>query len=205
MTHSSLTHSTLAESIVRLQKGLFVAVSDNSDREDEADLVIAAEFITEEQMAFLIRHTSGIITVPMTKEQLDRLQLPLLTNNNTANFGTPFAIPVDLKNGTRGGVSARERVLTVRALVDPNTKPEDLGRPGHIFPLQGHSGGLQARQGHTEAALALLSLANLQPIGVIGELMNDDGTMMRGDSLHTFLEKHDIPHISIESISQEVV
>ncbi len=191
---------SLATIIATLQRGQFVAVSDHEDREDEADLVVAAEHVTTEQMAFLIRYTSGIITVPMLPTRAEELKLELLRTDNPANFDTPFMMPVDLKSGTRGGVSAAERVATVRALVDPTTSPEELGRPGHVFPLRAKAGGLAARQGHTEASIHLMQQAGLQPIAVIGELMNDDGTMMRGELLQAFLSQHEIPLISIAAL-----
>lgn len=189
-----------------LRAGRFVAVTDATSRENEADLVIAAEYITVEQMAFLIRHTSGIICVPMPRERIEQLGLPLLTDvdKNTARFGTPFAMPVDYLPTTRGGVSAEERVHTIRALIDPHTKPQDLGRPGHVFPLQVHPQGLHGRQGHTEAAVALMGLSGLQNFAVIGELMDDHGSMMRGERLRSFLHAHDIPLCSIDDILKEI-
>ena len=188
--------------ILEIKTGGIVAISDDEAREDEADLIVAAELITVEQMAFLIRYTSGIITVPMTAERLIELEIEVLKSDNPANFNTPFALPVDLKSATRGGVSAAERLATVRALVDPATRPVELGRPGHVFPLQVHPDGLAGRQGHTEAALELMKRAGLQPIAVIGELMNDDGTMMRGKGLLDFLELNNIPLASIEALSR---
>jgi len=195
-------HTSLEQIRQRLLAGSFVAVSDDASREDEADLVIAAEHVTEQQMAFLIRNTSGIICVPMQAKRLEQLGLELLqkSQHNTAHFGTPFTMPVDYLPTSRGGVSAEERVSTIRALLDPTTKPEDFGRPGHVFPLQAHPEGLRGRQGHTEAALALLQLAGLQPVAVIGELMDEHGKMMRGDVLHTFLAMHDIPLCTIADI-----
>lgn len=188
----------------RLRSGQFVAVTDDTNREDEADLVIAAEHITTEQMAFLIRYTSGIICVPMKRERLEALGLRLLTDDNTAKFGTPFAMPVDYLPTSRGGVSAEERVQTIRALIDPHTQPADLGRPGHVFPLAADPRGLRGRQGHTEAAIALMELSGLHAYAVIGELMDDRGSMYRGEALHAFLREHDIPLCSIADIKKEI-
>lgn len=198
--HQASTEQILTE----LRQGHFVAVSDDADREHEADLIIGAEHITTEQMAFLIRHTSGIICVPMLADRLQRLELERITSKNPARFDTPFVMPVDLKSACVGGVSAAERAATVRALVDPKTQPEDFGRPGHVFPLQAHPEGLAARQGHTEVSIALMQLAELQPVAVIGELMNDNGEMMRGEELHTFLQQHSILHTTIETIAEHV-
>lgn len=183
-----------------LRSGQFVAVTDDETRENEADLVVAAECITNEQMAFLIRYTSGIICVPMPEERLHSFGLERLVNTSTVRFGTPFTMPVDYTPGTTSGVSAADRVATVKALLDEHTDPKDFGVPGHVFPLMEASGGLKNRKGHTEASLALLRLAGFQPIAVIGELMNDDGTMMRGQSLQQFLNAHDIPLCSIQDI-----
>ncbi len=195
--------NTNTDSIVqRIREGDFVAVQDDANREDETDLVIAAEAITDKQMAFLIRYTSGIIAVPMKRGRLQELKLDLLTEQNTANFGTPFTMPVDLSAGTRGGVSAHERVLTIKALINIQTAPEDLGRPGHIFPLEAHAGGLAERVGHTEAALYLMEQAEMYPAAVIGELMNNDGTMMRGDALNAFLAIHSIPLVTISELRE---
>lgn len=194
----------LTHIISTIQSGKFVAVTDHENREDEADLVISAQYITVEQMAFMIRYTSGIITVPMTSERLQELHLERIKTDNPANFDTPFTLSVDLKSKTRGGVSAQERVDTIKALIDPKTSTKDLGRPGHVFPLVVHPKGLHARQGHTEAAMELMYRAGVYPAAVLGELMNDDGSMMRRDSLHAFVEKHDIPLCSIESLAHSM-
>ncbi len=184
-----------------LSQGKCVAVTDAVDREDEADLVIAAQFITEEQMAFMIRHTSGILCVPMTHERLMQLDIPLLSSTHSTRFGTPMAMPVDYLPTSRGGVSAQERVSTVRALIDPKTQPSDFGRPGHVFPLQAHPQGLAGRRGHTEAAIVLMERCGLYPAAVIGELMDDRGKMLRGDVLHDFLEEHHISFCTINDIA----
>lgn len=187
-----------------LRAGRFVAVADDETRENEADLVIAAEYVTTEQMAFLIRHTSGIICVPMLGERLEQLGLPMLTDTNTARFGTPFAMPVDFLPTSRGGVSAEERVNTIKALIDPHTDSANFGMPGHVFPLRAHPQGLRGRKGHTEASVALMQLSGLHSYAVIGELMDDRGSMMRGEALRAFLQEHDIPLCSIADIQKEI-
>ncbi len=186
-----------------IQSGQWVAVSDAVDREHEVDLVIPAQHITVEQMAFMIRHTSGIICVAMKEDRLRQLGLERLPTTNPSHFDTPFTMSVDYKPATRGGVSAQERVATVHALTDLHAAPGDFGRPGHVFPLQAHSQGLHGRQGHTEAALYLMEHAQQYPAAVIGELMNDDGTMMRGDELNHFLLHHHIPLVSINELLNE--
>lgn len=186
--------------VEHLQQGGIVAVTDDEQRENEADLILAATHITQEQMAFCIRNTSGIICVAMQEERLRALGLERLPTDNPAHFDTPFTMSVDVKEGTRGGVSAEERTATVHALVDDSIDPSAFGRPGHVFPLVAHAGGLAARQGHTEAGVALMQLAGMYPAAVIAELMNEDGTMMRGNTLREFTTQHDIPLISIDDI-----
>lgn len=181
-------------------EGRMVALVDDAHRENEADIVIAAEHITEQQMAFLIRYTSGIICVPITQEKYRALGVPLLTSSQPARFGTPFTMPLDYISDTTSGVSAHDRVATVRALARDNISLSDFGMPGHVFPLVEAVGGLRARQGHTEGSLHLMRLAGVRPIAVIGELMNDDGTMMRGNVLINFLQRHTIPLCSIEDL-----
>lgn len=189
------------DDIIRaIGRGEMVVVSDDPDRENEADLIVAAEKMTVEQMAFMIRYTSGIITVPMKADRLQKLGLARLESDNPATFDTPFVMPVDFTPKTRGGVSAQERIATIQALVDPETNPADLGRPGHVFPLQAHADGLRGRNGHTEAGMYLVEQAGLYPAAVIGELMNDNGSMMAGDTLSAFVEKHGFLHCTIQDL-----
>ncbi len=192
--------NTVEQLVAALQKGEMVVVSDRDDREDEADLIASAAHMTEEQMAHIIRYTSGIITVPMTQARLDELDLALIQSDNRASFETAFTMSVDFKPTTRGGVSAAERLSTVKALLDPATDPEDLGRPGHVFPLRAHPEGVLARDGHTEASIELMRLAGLPLVAVIGELINDDGSMMRGDTLDSFVKKFGYTSGSVEDI-----
>ncbi len=184
--------------ITSFQSGKPIIVTDNKDRENEADLIYAAETITEQDIVFMLQHTSGIICVPSTPTILDKLKIPLMVQNNTARHGCAFTISVDAKT-TKTGVSAAERVQTIQALCNPNTKPDDLTQPGHIFPLRAKENILE-RQGHTEAAIELCKLANKKHIAVLAELMNPDGTMMRGEQLQIFAEKYNTPIITIEEL-----
>lgn len=178
-----------------------IAVTDDASRENEADIIVSAQLITETQMAFLIRYTSGIICVPLTAKRLRELGLERLQSSlHPAHFGTPFAMPVDYMHGTSSGVSAHDRTATAHALAQPDARAQDFGAPGHIFPLVEAQGGLATRQGHTEASLALMRLAGVYEVAVIGELMNDDGTMMRGALLDMFLKQHNIPLCSVQDI-----
>ena len=173
---------TVAEAVAALLAGRMIVVVDDADRENEGDLVLAAETVTEEQMAFLVRHTTGIICVPMPSERVDELKLPQMVEDNTDSHGTAFTVSVDhIDVGT--GVSARDRATTVRSLASPGTTPDALRRPGHIFPLRARAGGVLERRGHTEAAVDLLRMAGLSGVGVIGEIVADDGSMRRGGSL----------------------
>jgi 3,4-dihydroxy 2-butanone 4-phosphate synthase / GTP cyclohydrolase II len=180
--------------------GEMVVVVDDVDREHEADLVCAADSATSRQLAFLIRHTSGIVCVPMLGADLDRLDLPLMVQRNEESLRTAFTVSVDARRGTTTGVSAAERAVTIRALADPGTEAGDLVRPGHIFPLRYEAGGVLSRRGHTEATVDLATLASRRPAGVLAELVNDDGTMMRGEQVSRFARLHGLVVISIEAL-----
>ncbi|MDQ3765949.1 MAG: bifunctional 3,4-dihydroxy-2-butanone-4-phosphate synthase/GTP cyclohydrolase II [Actinomycetota bacterium] len=177
-----------------------IIVVDDADRENEGDLIFAAEKVTGQHIAFMVRHTSGLITVPMEAERLEELHLPPMASHNTEFMGTAFTISVDARAGTTTGISAADRASTIRALVDPNTKPADLARPGHIFPLRYTEGGVLRRTGHTEAAVDLARLAGLYPAGVICELVNEDGSMARLPALERFATQHDILVVSIADL-----
>lgn len=192
---------TITKAIEDLRKGRFVIVQDSDEREHEGDLVIAAEKITEEQMAFMIRYTSGIICVPLLEQRLHELQLPQMVDENTAKHQTAFTLSVDAAQGTTTGISAHDRLQTVKTLIHPLTKPEHLIRPGHVFPLRAQTEGVLKRPGHTEASLDLLGFAELYPAAVIGEIMNDDGTVARGALLEKFAQLH---HLSIVTIADLV-
>ncbi len=181
-----------------LQKGDFIIITDHFERENEADLMLAAEYVTSEKITFMINHCSGIICAPMTKKRQQELELPRMVEKNSDKYNTPFTISVDAKNIIDGGVSALDRVLTIRALLSGNKN--DLVKPGHLFPLEAREGGLKEREGHTEASVELLRTSGLKLIAVISELMNKDGTMMRGKELLDFSEKNNIPIISVQEI-----
>jgi 3,4-dihydroxy 2-butanone 4-phosphate synthase / GTP cyclohydrolase II len=182
--------NTVAEMLAELRAGRMVIVMDDEDRENEGDLIMAAEHATAEAVAFMIRHTSGIICVPMEEAALARLELPQMVPVNSESQRTAFTVSVDLRIGTTTGVSSVDRAATIRALASPTSTPEDFARPGHIFPLRSRRGGALVRAGHTEAAVDLCRLAGLTPIGVLCEVMNDDGSMARRPQLQEFARAH---------------
>ncbi|MBA2274803.1 MAG: bifunctional 3,4-dihydroxy-2-butanone-4-phosphate synthase/GTP cyclohydrolase II [Actinobacteria bacterium] len=190
----------IEDAIAHIGEGRMVIVVDDEDRENEGDLIFAAEKVTPEHIAFMVHHTSGLITVPMEAERLEELHLPPMASHNTEFMGTAFTISVDARAGTTTGISAADRACTIRALVDPDTKPADLARPGHIFPLRYTEGGVLRRTGHTEAAVDLSRLAGLYPAGVICELVNEDGSMARLPALERFAAQHDILIVSIADL-----
>ena len=190
----------IENAIAAVARGELVVVVDDADRENEGDLIMAAEMVTPETMAFMIRHTSGVICMPMLGERLDDLRLPLMVAHNTEVQRTAFTVSVDAVENTTTGISAADRAVTVRTLIDPATRPEDLARPGHIFPLRYREGGVLKRAGHTEAAVDLARLAGLQPAGVLAEVVNDDGTMQRLPQLELFAKEHGLHLISIADL-----
>lgn len=191
--------NTVEEAIEAIRRGEMIIVVDDEDRENEGDLVMAAEKVTPEAINFMATYGRGLICVPMTKERLQELKIPLMTEDNRDPMGTAFTVSVDAKD-VHTGISAHERALTVQKLVDPNTKPSDLRRPGHIFPLQAVEGGVLMRAGHTETAVDLAKLAGLTPAGVICEIMREDGTMARTPELMEFAKKHNMKIITVESL-----
>jgi 3,4-dihydroxy 2-butanone 4-phosphate synthase / GTP cyclohydrolase II len=179
------------ESVVAdLKKGRMVVVVDDASRENEGDLILAAEKVTAKNISFMVRYTSGVICVPMAGEDLDRLELPLMTQQNMERMRTAYTISVDAARGGTTGISAADRAHTIQLLANPKTQPSDLVRPGHIFPLRYREGGVLRRAGHTEAAIDLARLAGLRPAGVIAEIVNDDGSMSRLPELLRFSKKH---------------
>ena len=182
--------NSVAEMLVELRAGRMVVVMDDEDRENEGDLIMPAEHATAEAVAFMIRHTSGIICVPMEEAALARLDLPQMVPVNNESHRTAFTVSVDLRAGTTTGVSSGDRAATIRALASPSSTPADFARPGHIFPLRSRRGGVLVRAGHTEAAVDLCRLAGLMPIGVLCEVMNDDGSMARRPQLQEFARVH---------------
>lgn len=191
--------NTIEEAIEDIKQGRMIIVVDDEDRENEGDLVMAAEKVTPEAISFMAIHGRGLICVPITKKRAEELDLPLMVGRNTDNMGTAFTVSVDYV-GNSTGISAYDRADTVKALIDPATKPQDLRRPGHIFPLIARDGGVLRRAGHTEAAVDLARLAGLYPAGVICEIMKDDGTMARLPDLMSFAKKHGLKIITIEDL-----
>src|SRR3981081_514644 len=170
-------------------RGEIVVVADDDDRENEGDLFVAASMCTPEKMAFVIRHTSGIVCAPLSVEEAKRLPLDPMLAWNAAPLGTAFTVSFDVRHGLTTGISAEERTNTVRALANPNSGATDFVRPGHVFPLVAKDGGVLMRSGHTEACVDLCRLAGMPPVGVLAELMNDDGTVMRGEAVKAFAQK----------------
>ena len=186
--------------IADIAAGRPVVVVDDADRENEGDIIFAASKATTELLAFTIRHTSGVICVPMPGADLDRLQLPLMTAQNKERMRTAFTVSVDARDGITTGISAKDRARTIKTLVDSATEPYELARPGHIFPLRYAEGGVLRRPGHTEAAVDLARLAGLTPAGVLAEVVNDDGTMARLPKLREFCDTHGLALISIAQL-----
>jgi len=191
---------SVERAIADIAAGRAVIVVDDADRENEGDIIFAASKATPALLAFTIRHSSGVICVPMPGDELDRLQLPLMTTQNNERMRTAFTVSVDARDGVTTGISAADRSRTVRTLVDSATEPNELVRPGHIFPLRYTAGGVLRRPGHTEAAVDLARLAGLTPAGVLAEVVNDDGTMTRPPGLRAFADEHGLALISIAQL-----
>jgi len=196
----SESHSRVDAAVKAFAKGEIVVVTDDDDRENEGDLFVAASLCTPEKMAFIIRNTSGIVCAPLGAEHARRLRLDPMVAENDAPLGTAFTVSVDVRHGLTTGISAEERCNTVRALANDNSGAADFVRPGHVFPLVARQGGVLMRSGHTEACVDLCRLAALPPVGVLAELMKDDGTMMRGPDVAAFAEKHKLSHVSIAEL-----
>ncbi len=193
--------NTIEEAITDIKKGKVVIVIDDENRENEGDFVAAAELATAEMINFMATHGRGLICTPLLESRCDELGLDLMIGKNSAAFETPFTISIDLVgHGCTTGISAQDRAKTVQALVDPNIKPEELGKPGHIFPLKARKGGVLRRAGHTEAAVDLARLSGLQPAGVIVEILNEDGTMARTNDLFKIAEKFNLKFITIKDL-----
>lgn len=191
--------NTIEEAIEEIRQGRMIVVVDDEDRENEGDLLMAAEKVSPEAINFMVKYARGLVCVPMTSERLSSLNLDQMVAHNTDPKGTAFTVSVDSDTSTTG-ISAFERAETVKVLADPNSKPENLHQPGHIFPLRAREGGVLVRAGHTEGAVDLARLAGLEPAGVICEIMNDDGTMARVPDLMKFVEKHGLKIITIEDL-----
>ena len=192
---------SIKEAIDDIRAGKVVIVVDDEDRENEGDFVAAAEKVTPEMINFMATHGRGLICAPLTEDRSKELDLKLMVDDNTVLHNTQFTVSVDLKgHGCTTGISVHDRAKTIKALVDPHTKPEDLGRPGHIFPLRAKNGGVLRRTGHTEAAIDLARLAGLKSAGILVEILNEDGTMARLPQLAEVAKKFDLKLISIEDL-----
>ncbi|HLN17600.1 MAG TPA: bifunctional 3,4-dihydroxy-2-butanone-4-phosphate synthase/GTP cyclohydrolase II [Acidimicrobiales bacterium] len=193
--------SSIDEAVGAIRRGGMVVVVDDEDRENEGDLVMAAEFATPDRIAFFLAHTSGVICAPITDERADALELPLMVAANTEAQRTAFTVSVDCRHGTTTGISASDRAATIAALIDPDTRPGDLNRPGHIFPLRYRPGGVLKRAGHTEATVDLARMAGLTPAGVLCEIVSEDkASMARLPELRRFAATHDLPLITIADL-----
>ncbi len=186
--------------LIALREGRGAMVLDDEDRENEGDMIFAAENMTVEQMALTIRHGSGIVCLCLTDDRRKQLELPMMVENNTSAYGTGFTVTIEAAHGVTTGVSAAGRLTTVRAAIADNAKPSDLNRPGHVFPLRAQPGGVLTRGGHTDATIDLVSLAGFKPAGVLCELTNDDGTMARAPECIKFAKEHNMALVTIEDL-----
>ncbi|MBW1655559.1 3,4-dihydroxy-2-butanone-4-phosphate synthase [Flavobacterium quisquiliarum] len=184
----------------QLKSGKGILLIDDENRENEGDLIFSAEHMNVSDMALMIRECSGIVCLCLTNEKADQLELPYMVKDNTSSFQTPFTITIEAKNGVTTGVSAADRITTIKTAIASNAKAEDLARPGHIFPLRAKNNGVLERNGHTEGSVDLMKLANLKPEAVLCELMNEDGTMAKLNEIVSFAQRHDLLVLSIEDI-----
>jgi len=192
--------ATIEKAIEAVKAGRMIIIVDDEDRENEGDLMVAAEKITPEIINFMTKHGRGLICLPLTKERLKELYLPLMVRDNTAPFKTAFTVSIDAREGITTGISAHDRAKTIQVAIDPKTHSSDLSRPGHIFPLEAKEGGVLERAGQTEAAVDITRMAGLMPAGVICEIMNEDGTMARMPQLEAFSRTHNIPILTIADL-----
>ena len=192
--------AAVEDAVAAIRRGAMVIVVDDEDRENEGDLTMAADKVTPEAINFMAKHGRGLICMPMTGERLDKLEIPLMVEKNSTRFETAFCVAIEAKRGTSTGISAADRSVTIRAAIHPKTKPSDLARPGHIFPLRARDGGVLVRAGQTEAAVDLARIGGLSPAGVICEIMNDDGTMARVPALTKFARRHQLLMITIADL-----
>ena len=190
----------IEDAIRDIKKGKFVILVDDEDRENEGDLVIAAEKVTPQAINFMARHARGLICLTLTPERVEELQLPQQAVENTAAFGTAFTVSIDARKDITTGISAADRATTIHVAIDPKSKPSDLARPGHIFPLKAQKGGVLRRAGQTEGSVDLARLAGLQPAGVICEIMNEDGTMARVPELTKFAKRHKLKMVTVKAL-----
>ncbi|MBB3121335.1 3,4-dihydroxy-2-butanone-4-phosphate synthase [Pseudoduganella violacea] len=198
--HSTDLEGRIHAALEAMRAGVPVILLDDFDRENEADLILAADKLTVESMALLIRECSGIVCLCLPADKVRELELPPMAAENGSRFGTPFTVSIEARDGVTTGVSAADRVTTIRAATARNAKPADIVRPGHIFPLRAAPGGVLERAGHTEGSVDLARMAGLPPYGVLCELMNPDGTMMRGEAIERFAEEHAMPILTIAEL-----
>lgn len=192
--------ATIEEAIEEIKTGKCLIIVDDENRENEGDMAIAAEMVTADIINFMAREARGLVCLPMTGERLDELNIPMMVQENTARFSTAFTVPIEAKKGVTTGISAHDRAETVKAVLDPATKPDDLARPGHMFPLRAKNGGVLVRAGHTEAIVDLARMAGLYPAGVICEILNEDGTMARLPQLELIAEKFNLKMVAIKDL-----
>jgi len=192
--------NTIEEALEDIKKGKMVILVDDEDRENEGDLTMAAEKVTPEAINFMAKHGRGLVCLSLTPERVEHLQLPMMTTDNTSSFGTAFTISIEAKRGVTTGISAADRAKTIKTAIDPKSGPEDLARPGHVFPLRAKPGGVLQRAGQTEGSVDLARLAGLYPSGVICEIMNDDGTMSRVPELTEFAKKHSMKIVTVKDL-----
>lgn len=191
---------TIEQALLDLKYGRMVILVDDEGRENEGDLVIAAEYVTAQSINFMTRFCSGVICLPMHASLIDKLNLPMMTQHNRSPFGTPFTVSIEAASGVSTGISAQDRAHTIHVAIDPKSEPSDIISPGHMFPLRAHDGGVLKRAGHTEASVDLMTLAGLTKAAVICELVNPDGSMSRRNQLIAFSREHDIPIVSIKDL-----
>ncbi|PHM39858.1 riboflavin biosynthesis protein ribA/GTP-cyclohydrolase II [Xenorhabdus mauleonii] len=186
--------------LAALRAGQGVMVLDDENRENEGDMIFAAETMTVEQMALTIRHGSGIVCLCLTEERRQQLKLPMMVESNSSQYQTAFTVTIEAAQGVTTGVSAADRITTIQAAIADDAQPSDLNRPGHVFPLRAQSGGVLTRRGHTEATIDLVKMAGFKPAGVLCELTNDDGSMARAPEVIEFAQQHDMPVVTIEDL-----
>src|SRR5438094_3789930 len=200
MTENSSHFATLEAAVEEGRQGLMVVVVDDQDHENEGDLAMAAEMITPDAINFMAKYGRGLICMPLTEERCDELHLPLMSPINTSVHGTAFCEAIDARLGVTTGISASDRAITILAAIDPKTKPQDLARPGHVFPLRARNGGVLVRAGQTEASVDLARIAGFSPAGVICEIMNEDGTMSRVPQLIEFCKEHNLKMLTVADL-----
>lgn len=199
-TTTTKSQEQLEKALIHLRNGNGVILTDDKNRENEGDLIFSAHNLTIDQMALMIRKCSGIVCLCLTNKKADSLNLPYMVKENTSSFQTPFTITIEAKKGVTTGVSAKDRLTTIKVACNENAKCNDLARPGHIFPLRGNDKGVLGRKGHTEGSIDLMKLAGLRPEAVLCELMNDDGTMAKTDTIIEFAKTHNLMVLSIQDI-----